>query len=82
MKKKKERKWKKKKRNDERIRARRVGDGAEESSALRQLINRMPFYDFPVITIPLPIYWAFHNAPDNFSLLNVIYPHYKDIQCW
>lgn len=56
MKKKKERKRKKKKRNDERIRARRVGDGAEESSALRQLINRMPFYDFPVITIPLPIY--------------------------
>lgn len=56
MKKKKERKRKKKKRNDGRIRARRVGDGAEESSALRQLINRMPFYDFPVITIPLPIY--------------------------
>lgn len=59
-KRKKERKRKKKKKErketDERIRTRRVGDGAEESSALRQLINRMPFYDFPVITIPLPIY--------------------------
>ena len=58
-KRKKERKRKKKKERKEtyeRIRTRRVGDGAEESSALRQLINRMPFYDFPVITIPLPIY--------------------------
>lgn len=56
MKKKRKENEKKKKRNDERIRARRVGDGAEESSTLRQLINRMPFYDFPVITISLPIY--------------------------